>query len=51
MALVAYRGARKEPTGAHRAKVDVIGGLLCALGLAGPVFALIEEPRRGWATR
>ena len=47
-ALVAYAVPRKEPTGARRAKVDVIGGLLCALGLAGPVFALIEEPRRGW---
>jgi EmrB/QacA subfamily drug resistance transporter len=30
-----------------RAKVDVVGGLLCVLGLGGPVFALIEEPRRG----
>ena len=47
-ALVAYAVPRKEPTGTRRAKVDVIGGLLCALGLAGPVFALIEEPRRGW---
>ena len=47
-ALVAYAVPRKQPTGAKRAKVDVIGGLLCALGLAGPVFALIEEPRRGW---
>ena len=47
-ALVAYAVPRKEPTGARRARVDVIGGVLCALGLAGPVFALIEEPRRGW---
>jgi EmrB/QacA subfamily drug resistance transporter len=31
----------------RRAKVDVVGGLLCVLGLGGPVFALIEEPRRG----
>ena len=46
--LVAYAVPRKEPTGVRRAKVDVVGGLLCALGLAGPVFALIEEPRRGW---
>ena len=29
-------------------RVDVVGGVLCALGLAGPVFALIEEPCRGW---
>jgi EmrB/QacA subfamily drug resistance transporter len=31
----------------ERARVDVLGGLLCTLGLAGPVFALIEAPRRG----
>ena len=33
--------------GEARARVDVIGGLLCMLGLAGPVFALIEAPTRG----
>src|SRR5205085_2771547 len=26
------------------------GGALCVLGLGGPVFALIEEPRRGWGS-
>ena len=31
-------------------KVDVPGALLCAAGLAGPVFALIEQPRLGWAS-
>jgi len=30
--------------------VDVPGALLCALGLAGPVFALIEQPRLGWSS-
>ncbi len=29
--------------------VDVLGGALCALGLAGPVYALIEQPSRGWS--
>ncbi len=28
--------------------VDVLGGVLCALGLGGPVWALIEQPARGW---
>jgi EmrB/QacA subfamily drug resistance transporter len=28
--------------------VDVLGAVLCALGLAGPVFALIEQPSYGW---
>jgi EmrB/QacA subfamily drug resistance transporter len=32
-----------------RARVDVVGGLLCMLGLAGPVFALIEMPKRGFS--
>jgi EmrB/QacA subfamily drug resistance transporter len=35
--------------GTTQARVDVVGGLLCVLGLAGPVFALIEEPTRGFA--
>jgi EmrB/QacA subfamily drug resistance transporter len=30
------------------ARVDWVGGALCALGLAGPVFALIEQPVYGW---
>jgi Na+/melibiose symporter-like transporter len=29
--------------------VDYPGALLCALGLGGPVFALIEQPRLGWS--
>ena len=35
--------------GNARARVDVVGGVLCVLGLGGPVFALIEEPQRGWS--
>jgi len=30
--------------------VDFRGALLCALGLGGPVFALIEQPRLGWSS-
>ncbi len=30
-------------------RIDVVGGLLCVLGLGGPVFALIEEPKRGFS--
>jgi EmrB/QacA subfamily drug resistance transporter len=30
-------------------RVDWIGALLVALGLAGPVFALIEQPLHGWS--
>ena len=48
LALVAYAVPRRD-TGNERARVDVVGGVLCVLGLGGPVFALIEEPRRGWS--
>jgi EmrB/QacA subfamily drug resistance transporter len=49
VALVAYAVPARAPTGV-RPKVDFVGGLLCVLGLGGPVFALIEEPRRGWSS-
>jgi EmrB/QacA subfamily drug resistance transporter len=45
-ALVVYAVPKRE-SGNERARVDVVGGVLCVLGLGGPVFALIEEPRRG----
>jgi EmrB/QacA subfamily drug resistance transporter len=32
------------------ARVDVVGALLCALGLAGITFGLIEQPLRGWGS-
>ena len=35
--------ARRE-----NARVDTIGALLCTLGLAGTVYALIEQPTWGW---
>jgi EmrB/QacA subfamily drug resistance transporter len=31
-------------------RVDVLGAALCALGLGGAVFALIEEPHHGWGS-
>jgi EmrB/QacA subfamily drug resistance transporter len=37
------------PAGPHR-RVDVVGALLCVLGLGGVVFALIEQPRLGWSS-
>ena len=46
-ALVAYAVPTRQPTGT-RPRVDFVGGALCVLGLGGPVFALIEEPTRGW---
>jgi EmrB/QacA subfamily drug resistance transporter len=39
-----------EPRAAGGRRVDVVGALLGAVGLAGPVFALIEQPRLGWSS-
>jgi EmrB/QacA subfamily drug resistance transporter len=47
-ALVAYAVPKQAPN-PDRARVDFVGAGLCVLGLGGPVFALIEEPRRGWS--
>jgi EmrB/QacA subfamily drug resistance transporter len=47
-ALVAY-AVPKRPPPETRVRVDVVGALLCVLGLGGPVFAMIEEPRHGWS--
>lgn len=33
-----------------RTKIDTLGAIMCALGLGGPVFALIEQPRYGWGS-
>ncbi|HEU0249581.1 MAG TPA: MFS transporter [Solirubrobacteraceae bacterium] len=41
---------RAEPQRERTRKVDFVGALLCALGLGGPVFALIEQPRLGWGS-
>lgn len=32
-----------------RRRVDWLGAVLCAVGLAGPVYALIRQPDLGWA--
>ena len=37
-----------EPGAGGAGRVDLAGALLGTLGLAGPVFALIEQPSRGW---
>lgn len=31
-------------------RVDVVGAALCVIGLAGIVFALIEQPHHGWGS-
>ncbi len=43
--VVRLDAAHDEPEPRH---IDVLGATLATLGLAGPVFALIEQPQRGW---
>ena len=48
LALILTAVPRTTPV-AHR-RVDVVGAGLCALGLGGIVFALIEQPNHGWGS-
>ena len=47
--LVLVRAAAPDAPSVPR-RVDVIGACLCALGLTGIVFGLIEQPRFGWGS-
>jgi EmrB/QacA subfamily drug resistance transporter len=47
LVLVAVAVPRRETARRHD-PIDWVGAVLCALGLAGPVFALIREPDNGW---
>ena len=38
-----------ECPGDRTHRIDVPGAVLCALGLAGPVYALIQQPVLGWS--
>jgi EmrB/QacA subfamily drug resistance transporter len=49
IALILAAVPRAAPREAGHA-IDLTGALLCALGLGGPVFALIEQPRLGWGS-
>src|SRR3954451_2403705 len=48
-ALLVLRGVPRDSPTARRPRLDVVGAVLAALGLAGPVFALIEQSRLGWS--
>ena len=43
--------ARVEPEAraTGRTPIDLVGAGLCAIGLGGIIFALIEQPTRGWS--
>ncbi|WP_454729560.1 MFS transporter [Cellulosimicrobium protaetiae] len=44
------RSAAEEPGAGTTRRIDVAGATLAAVGLAGTVFALIEQGRFGWAS-
>ena len=46
----AHGGRRAPARGPRRSHLDWLGAVLCALGLAGPVFALIRQPSVGWGS-
>jgi EmrB/QacA subfamily drug resistance transporter len=48
--LVLIHAAVPASTRTVERRVDVVGAALCALGLGGFVFALIEEPHRSWGS-
>ena len=41
--------AMPECAGDRTQRIDVPGAVLCALGLAGPTYALIQQPLLGWS--
>jgi EmrB/QacA subfamily drug resistance transporter len=50
VALIMFALPPAAPRAAGARRVDVPGAVLCACGLGGPVFALIEQPRLGWGS-
>ncbi|MBA3788662.1 MAG: MFS transporter, partial [Actinobacteria bacterium] len=48
LALIFFAVERGASTERNGRRIDVVGAVLAALGLAGPVFALVEQPQRGW---
>jgi EmrB/QacA subfamily drug resistance transporter len=48
LAVIPRRERSRERTAAR--SIDYPAALLCSLGLGGPVFALIEQPRLGWSS-
>jgi EmrB/QacA subfamily drug resistance transporter len=48
VAVTLWLLSRLESDSRNPGHVDVVGAALYALGLGGPVFALIEQPTHGW---
>ncbi|HSZ14436.1 MAG TPA: DHA2 family efflux MFS transporter permease subunit [Solirubrobacteraceae bacterium] len=48
--LILFAIPAPAPRASSGRRIDVVGAGLCAAGLGGPVFALIEQPRLGWSS-
>ncbi len=48
--LIVRVAVTERPREGERQPIDIIGAVLCALGLAGPVYALIRQPSVGWGS-
>ena len=49
-ALILMRGLGTDEPVLNRPRVDFVGAILGTVGLAGPVFGLIEQSRLGWSS-
>jgi MFS family permease len=50
VSLILFAIPRSASREAGARQIDYPGAMLCAAGLGGPVFALIEQPRLGWSS-
>jgi EmrB/QacA subfamily drug resistance transporter len=50
VSLILFAIPRSPAREAGARRIDYPGAVLCAAGLGGPVFALIEQPRLGWSS-
>jgi len=50
VSLILFALPRPAPRARDARRIDYPGAILCAAGLGGPVFALIEQPRLGWSS-
>jgi EmrB/QacA subfamily drug resistance transporter len=46
--IIVRMAVAERPREGPRVHLDYMGAVLCALGLAGPVYALIRQPSVGW---
>ena len=46
--FVVAAAVEARPRGGARPHVDIVGAVLCALGLGGPVYGLTRQPEAGW---